>query len=169
MLANPAWVRGRHASRARALVEPHRAAKEVIGVKAPEDEIGIGDGGSIASTVTGGSGIGAGGLWPDLQGSRGIDPGQRPAARAGGVNVEHGDADGQSAYLAFDGGRRLARGIEQRNVSRCAAHVEAEQAFDAGARATLSAPTTPPAGPDRIVRRVDVLPRKPRGFHQKIA
>ena len=101
-------------------------------MQAAEDQVGIGDGCAFAAAVAGGAGIGSGGLRAHLQRAGRVHPCQGAAARAGGVDVEHGHAHGQSSDLAFDG-RRAARAV----ASSSATSVEvppmskAEDAIDA--------------------------------------
>ena len=113
-------------------VETHGAAEEVIGMKTAEDEVGVGDGGAIAAAVARGAGNGSGGLRADLQRAGRVHPRKRAAACAGGVNVEHGHADRESGDLAFGAGGGLACGVEKSDVGGCSAHVEGEDAIDAG-------------------------------------
>lgn len=134
------------------LIETHGVAQEVIGVKTAEDKVRIGDGGAIAAAIARGTGNGACGLRADLQCAGMVHPCKRAAACAGGMNVEHGHADGETGDLSFGAGGRFACGVEECDVGGRSAHVESEDAIDTEARATLSAPITPPAGPERIVR-----------------
>ena len=113
-------------------VETHGAAEEVVGMQAAKDEVGVGDGGAVAATVAGRTGNGSGGLRTDLERAGSIHPCERAAAGAGGVDVEHGHADGETGDLALGAGRWLAGGIKQCDVGGGSAHVEGEDAIDAG-------------------------------------
>ena len=113
-------------------VETHSAAEEVIGMQAAEGEVGIGYGGAFSAAVARWAGNGSGGLRTDLQRTGCVHPGEGAAACAGGMNVEHGNADGESGHLTFCAGGRFACGVKESYVGRCAAHVEGEDAVDAG-------------------------------------
>ncbi len=102
------------------------------GCRSAKNEIGIGDGGAVATAVAGGAGNGSGGLRTDLQRTGSVHPRERAAACAGGVDVEHGHADREAGDLALGAGRGLAGGIEQSDVGGSSAHVEGEDAIDAG-------------------------------------
>ena len=62
------------------------------------------------------SGIGSSGLRAYVKRASGLYPGERAAAGACGVDVEHGDADWKPLDLAFAGGRWFQSGIEQRDI-----------------------------------------------------
>lgn len=101
-------------------------------MKAAEDEVGVGDGGLLAAAVAGWTGIGAGGLWTDLQRAGGVHPREGASPGAGCVDVEHGDADGKAFDLAFAGGWRFAAGVKKCNVGGCSTHIEGEDLINAG-------------------------------------
>ena len=114
-------------------VEAGPAAKEELGVEAAEDEVGVGDGGPDRRGRTDGPGHGAGGLGADAEEAAGVEAGEGAAARAGGVDVEHGDADGHAGDDGLDGGLRAAfAGVDEQDVGGGAAHVEADDAVEAG-------------------------------------
>src|SRR5579863_3887833 len=92
-------------------VEMHRSAKKVVGMEAAEDEVCVSDGGAIATTVACGSGHGARGLGADLESIGEVHPSQRAATRAGGVDVEHGHANGKTGNLAFGAGGWFASSV----------------------------------------------------------
>src|SRR3954468_23106205 len=91
-------------------VEPHGATQEVMRMEAAEDEICVRDRDLITAAVTSRAGAGARGERAHLQGSSCIQPGERTAARAGGVDVEHGNTDRKTVYLTFAGCGWFARG-----------------------------------------------------------
>ena len=70
-------------------VERDRAAGERAGPQAPEHELRVGDGRLLAAQpVGGGTGPRAGALRADMQQARIVDPGDRAAARADGVDLD---------------------------------------------------------------------------------
>ena len=112
-------------------METHGATEEVVGMEAAEEEVGVGDGGVVATAVAGGTGIGSGGLRTHLQRAGSVHPCERTAAGAGGVDVEHGHADRETCYLALGAGGWLASSVKQSYVGGSTTHVEGEHAFDA--------------------------------------
>ena len=69
------------------------------------------------------------------------------------MNVQHRHAHRHSRHFAFDRSSRRACCIQQRHIGRCSTHVEAQHAVRSPPTALRSsAPITPPAGPERIVR-----------------
>ena len=150
-------------------VEMHGAAEEVIWMKAAEDEVGVGDGGAVSAAVAGGTGNGSGGLRTDLQSAGRVHPRERAAACARRVDIEHGNANGETGDLAFGAGGWLASGVEESDVVEVPPMSKVRMRSMPAARATLSAPITPPAGPERMVVRVHARQMRRRGFRRRIA
>jgi hypothetical protein len=82
--------------------------------------------------VAGRTGIGAGRAWTDSQRAASVNPGDRPAARAYGMDADRRGAKRQSGNL---GGRRhFGLAVpDQAHVGGCAAHVEGERVAETGA------------------------------------
>src|SRR6185437_9930873 len=114
------------------VVELHGAAEEVIGVKAAEGEVSVSDGGAIAAAIACRSRDCARGLGTDLECAGMIHPCERASACAGGVDVEHGHANGETGDLSFGASGWFAFGIKDCDVGGGSAHVEGEDAMDAG-------------------------------------
>ena len=112
-------------------IEMHCTAQKMLLVQTAEHQIGIGHCGTLASSVASRTGIGACRLRPHLQSAGGVDPCERASASARGVNVKHGHSNRDARNLTFNAGSRLSCRIEQRNVCGGAAHIEAENAFNA--------------------------------------
>lgn len=102
---------------------------EMGGLDAAEGDVGVGDGERSAGAVAGGSGFGARrvGAHP-VAGA--VEVEQRAAARRDGVDVEHGRAQPDSGDLGGEDPFVLAG--EVRDVRGGAAHVEADDAVEAG-------------------------------------
>ena len=96
---------------------------------AAEDDVRVGHCRRGAFAVTGRAGIRAGAFGTDTQQAAGVDACEGSAARADGMNIEHGDADGQTVDDGFGGMARFA--IDQTDIGGGAAHVESENAADA--------------------------------------
>ena len=97
--------------------------------QAAEHEVGVGHGGLLAAAaVAGGAGVGARAVRADAQRAAAVDPRDRAAAGADGVDVDHRQPHGQAGDPALDGqlGLGAALGEEERVAAR-AAHVEAER------------------------------------------
>ena len=88
--------------------------------------------GTVSTAVAGGTGNSSGGLRTHLQSAGRVHPRERAAACARRVDIEHGNANGETGDLAFGAGGWLASGVEESDVSRRAAHVKGQDAFDAG-------------------------------------
>ena len=110
-------------------VERHAAAQEVAAVEPAQHDIGVGDGGPRAAMAIGGrSGHGAGRARPDLEGAGLVDEGDRAAAGADRVHVDHRHHDGE----ARDPGvarRRLAEAAfgDDADIGRGAADIEGDE------------------------------------------
>ena len=91
----------------------------------PEHEVGIGHGRLVTtSPVARRARIGTGRAWPDSKRAPAVDPRDRTAAGADGVDVERRQAHREAADLAGGRGAGHAAGDEA-HVGRRAAHVEA--------------------------------------------
>src|SRR5205807_520874 len=77
--------------------------------------------------------VGAGGMRPDAQRAAAIAPGDRAAAGADGVDVERGQRERPSGDGAL-GGLGDDAAVDQADVARRPAHVEAEHVALAGER-----------------------------------
>ena len=118
-------------ARRRVLVEPHPPAEEELRVEAAEEEVRVGHGRlRPAAAVASGAGIRAGALRPDSQ-AAGLEPRERAAARADGVDVDQGHEDRQALELGLGRDGRAAVD-DQAEVERGAAHVDAEQVRSTG-------------------------------------
>ena len=72
-------------------VERHAAAQEVAAVEAPQHDVGVGHGGAGAAAAIGGRARhGTGRARADLEGAGLVEMGDRAAAGADGVHVDHG-------------------------------------------------------------------------------
>src|SRR6202051_401156 len=85
-------------------IEGEVSAEKSFGLQAAEQKVGVGDGGLGAASVADGARIGTGGFRADAQDAAGIEAGERASAGADGVDIEHGDADGESGDLGVGGG-----------------------------------------------------------------
>ena len=110
-------------------VEGEVAAEKARGLQAAEEKIRVGDGGLRAASVADGAGIGSGGFGADAENSGGVEAGERASAGADGVDVEHGDADGEAGDLGVGGGFDFA--FDERDVGGGASHVEGDDAVEA--------------------------------------
>ena len=81
--------------------EQYSAAEKAVRPKAAEQQVGVGDGRLVAVAVASRAGVGAGALRPDAQRAASIDAGNRPAARADGVNVDRRDAQRHTVDRRF--------------------------------------------------------------------
>ena len=90
--------------------------------------MGIGDGGAFPDAVAGRAGDGAAAFWAHAQAAAGIDPGNRSAAGADGVNIEHRDAHGVAIDAGFGG--EAGRLPGQGDVRRGPAHIESEGSIE---------------------------------------
>ena len=122
----------------RADIEIHgaAAAEKLTGIKPSEQEIGVGYCRLLtAPCVADGTRRRAGAFRSDAQAAAGVDASQAAAAGADGVNVDDGQAQGQSGYFAF-GGAGDAAGAES-DVCAGAAHVEGDDARGLPARFSI--------------------------------
>ena len=83
-----------------------------------EEEVGVGDGWLLAALVVGGgAGLGAGRVGADAQGAAGVGPGDRAAAGAHGVHVDHGQLYGDARDDRLRG--RLGLALDDRAPRPC--------------------------------------------------
>ena len=116
-------------------IEGDAAGKRAPGVEAAEQEVRVGDRRlHSAAPVTRRSGLRARAARPHPQRAARIAPGNRAAARADGVDVDHREGEGPPADLAGWVRRRLAHDAarDDADVARRAAHVEADEVGVAG-------------------------------------
>ena len=123
--------------------------REECGRILPSMHIGVGDRQRAAAAVAGGPGIGAGALGPDAE-ARAVEAQDRAAAGRHGVDLHHRRAHAHAGDLGLEAPARSSP-AKWRDVGRGAAHVEADDPRRARPSAPVrTAPTTPPAGPDRM-------------------
>ena len=133
-------------------VELHLAAEEAVGVDPAEDDVRVGQRRLLAAlAVAAGPGRRARAARPDAEGAAFVDVGDRAAAGADRVDVDHR----HEQRVAGDPGvarRGLADAAlgDDADVGGRAAHVEGDQALAAGqSRPPRAPPSTPAAGPER--------------------
>ena len=122
-------------------------AGEMVRLELAEHHVAVGHGQRPAAPVAGRPGHRARRFGPD-QKAPAVEPADRAAARRDGVDAHHRRADpdaGDGRVVAA----LVAPGVV-RHVGRGAAHVEADDMVEPGARGGRAMPTMPPAGPDRI-------------------
>ena len=121
-----------HAAR-RHLVERHAAAQEVAAVEAAQHDVGVGHGGAVAAAAVGGrSRHGAGRARPDLEGAGLVDEGDRAAAGADRVHVDHRHQHGEARDPGVArGGLAEAALRHDADVGRGAADVEGDEVASA--------------------------------------
>ena len=116
-----------------------------------ENQVGIGDGDLVSPAVAGRAGVCSGRLRTDRQGAATVQPGDGASAGAHCVYLDHGDADGVAPHRRA--GCLLDASRTQGDVGGCSAHIEGNYVrvacLDSGME---GAPTTPPAGPLKMVR-----------------
>ena len=101
---------------------------EMTGLQPAEEQVGVGHRERAALAVAGGAGICARRFRPDPE-SCPVEPEDRPAARRHGVNTHHRHAH---PYTGDDGFERpLERAGEMTDIRGRAAHVEADDLFEA--------------------------------------
>ena len=131
-------------------VQSEISAEKALRLQPAEKQVGIRHRGLGAAAVADRAGIGSGGFGTDPQRSGGVEAGDGAAARADGVNVEHGHANGQSGNLGLAAGAASpstsATSVEVPPISKEMIRSKPLR------RAMAAAPTTPPAGPESTVR-----------------
>ncbi len=110
-------------------IEGEVSAEKTRGLQAAEKKIRVGDCRLRAASVADGAGIGSGGFGADAENSGGVEAGERASAGADGVDVEHGDADGEAGDLGVGGGFDFA--FDEGDVGGGASHVEGDDAVEA--------------------------------------
>ena len=108
-------------------VQRHLAAQKIAGAQIAQHQIAIGDGGlGPPAHVAGGAGHGARALRSHDQFTEAIHMGQRAAARAHRVDVDHGQGHVAPLHLAAIGDGGLAV-LDERHIAGGAAHVEGDE------------------------------------------
>ena len=108
--------------------------REVVRDQLAQHHVGIGDGQRPAAAIAGGSGIGPGGIRADAE-ARAVVMQDGAAARRHRVDAHHGRADAHAGDLGVEGGLQLA--VIVADIGGGAAHVEADDALEAGQRPGL--------------------------------
>ena len=105
------------------------AAEEAGGVQVPQDEVGVGKRRLLAAgAVARRPRQGPRAPGPHAQRARPVDPRDRTAAGAHGLDVDQRDPEGNPVELGLGRSQRLTR--HERHVARGATHVEGHEAFD---------------------------------------
>ena len=118
---------------------------EEVGDELAGHQVGVGDRERAAAAVAGGAGIGAGGIGADAK-ARAVERKDRAAACRYGMDLHHRRAHAHARDLRLEGALEFA--VEMRDVGRRAAHVEADDALEAGADASAApSPRRRPRGP----------------------
>ena len=113
-------------SRARATFSANATADERRR-NAAEDQIGVGDGRLVAAVrIAHRAGLGAGAARPDFEMPLARDPGNRTAAGADGLDIDHRHAHRKAPDRAAVGDARLGV-LDQAEIGRGAAGVERDQ------------------------------------------
>jgi hypothetical protein len=102
------------------------AAKKLVGGEATQQQVGVGNGGTLSFAVTDWAGISAGRLGPHAQSTARIETRQRSSTRADGVNIQHRYAHRQTGDISFVCGCGLS--IYQRDIGRSSAHIKGDDA-----------------------------------------
>ena len=111
----------------RLAVERDAAGERAARVEAPEQEVRVGDRRLLAAAaVARRAGVGARAARAGAQRAAGVAPGDRAAARADGVDVDHRQRERPAADLA-PGGLAHDAVLDDADVARRAAHVEADE------------------------------------------
>ncbi len=103
--------------------------REEIRHELADHHVGVGEGERSAAAIALGSGIGAGAVRADPE-TRAVEMQDRAAARRHGMDQHHRRTHANARDLRLEGALVLA--VEMRDVGRSAAHVEADQAMEAG-------------------------------------
>ncbi len=115
---------------ARAVSSVHLSADQLIRRDAPQHDVRVGHRGTVAFAVTGRPGIGARALGPHAQQAAFIHARDGAAARADGVDVEHGHAHREAVDGSLQRFARLA--VAKAHIGGSAAHIEAQNARETG-------------------------------------
>ncbi len=128
-----------HDPRCARLIEPHSSAQKGILVQPAKQKVRVGDGRHGSAAKTDRARLRARRLGSYTQHAAGIEAGNRSASSPGGVNVKHGHA------YRHTGNHRLARQLRasggrigEEDIGRCAAHIEADDALEAGPASHLA-------------------------------
>ena len=112
-------------------VRPEHFGKE-FGDEPAGHQIGVGDGERAAAPISCGAGIGAGGIGADAK-PRAVEMQDRAAAGRDGMDLHHRRAHPDARDFRLESALEFA--VVVRDVGRSAAHVEADDALEPGARA----------------------------------
>ena len=107
-------------------IEVHVAPQKRIAPQPSQNDIRIGDGGQGTNPVAGWTRRCSCTLWSDPECPCLVETGNRAAACAHGVDVEAGYPDGQAAHRRAAASWQIP--ITQRDIRRCAAHIEGDAA-----------------------------------------
>ena len=117
--------------RARSRSSVNSPPRKRFGPQPPHQQIGIGHGGLNSAAVADWTGIGAGGFRTHAQQATSIEARKRSAAGADGVNLEHGNSDGQAGHFRL--ASSLNRALNCGHVGRSTSHVEGQNFCEAAA------------------------------------
>ena len=110
----------------------HATSEEVRRVQGLQDDVGVGDCRVVITAIVASRPrIGASTARPDLEQTATVDERDRAAAGADRVDVEHRSFDRIPVDDRFPGEPRLAA-LQQRDIGRCAAHIESDDVALAG-------------------------------------
>ena len=140
--------------------------REEIRDQFPDHHIGVGDSERAAAPVACRSGIGAGGIRADPE-ARAVEMQDRAAARRDGMDAHHRRAHPHARDFGLEGA--LVFAVVMRHVGRGAAHVEADDAREAGFARGLRHRhhAAGRAGQDRVLALEQVGGGEPaRGHHE---
>ncbi len=124
--------------------------RKKLGHELADHEVGVGDGEGAAAAVAGGAGVGAGALGADAH-LLAVEGDDRAAAGRHGVDLHHRRAHAHARHLGLEGALEGARIVG--DVGGGAAHVEADDALEAGDGRGLDRPHDPAgrAGEDGVL------------------
>ena len=145
-------LRQRRQAGARARDIKRDAAADQRRRNAAEHEIGVGDGRLVAAVrIAHRAGLGAGAARPDLEVALAADPGDRSAAGADGLDVDHRNADRKRPDRRRHWSRAACRLRSGRDRSRCRRHRASRRRESRRCSAITALPSAPAAGPDSAV------------------
>ena len=135
------------------LADRHAPAEQMRRVERLQHDIGVGDGGLVvAAAVADRARIGAGAARPDLEQPAGIDIGDRAAAGADGVDVEHRRLDRIAVHDRLAGELGLRRSAAAPRRCEVPPMSKVMRLAKPAMRADACAATTPVLGPESTVR-----------------
>ena len=128
-------------------IESKVSAEKARGLQTTEEKIGIGHSGLRAPTVTDRAGIGSSGFGADAEDSGSVEAGERASTGADGMDVEHGNADGEASDLGVVRGFDFT--FDERDIGRRASHVESDDVVEAARTRGGSGPNYASGGPGK--------------------